>query len=110
MSNALKWAAIILTATIIILVVWIVYRLFFQFNQSVIKIYAKEAAQNYSNPSLAYQLIMESAEEILMSHNKTQFVLALAKANKSGKEQELINAAVNQSINLGGLPPERIAA
>lgn len=101
MSKTLKYFIIALIALAVILIAFVIYRIFFQFNQKLIREYAMEAAERYSDKSTAYKLIIDSAEDILSSHNRTQIILTEAKANRSGKEQELIKAALNQLYNFG---------
>lgn len=100
MSTTLKYILITLAALIVAVIAAVIYRMFFQFNASEIRIYAREQAQKYGAASQdAYDLIMDAVDYILSSHNLTQQVLTSAKASNIDLEQELVNAALNQCIS-----------
>jgi predicted nucleic acid-binding protein len=82
----------------------IIYRMFFQFSQSEIKIYALDEAEKYEDKKAAYNIIMDGVQYILSSHNLTQQVLKSAKASKTDKEQELVHAAIMQAKQFTYLP------
>ena len=96
MTGQLKNIVIGLIAIIFIVAAVIIYRIFFQFNAVLVKQYALAEASKYSDVNSAYSLIMDSVENILASHNLTQQVLKSAAVNGSGKEQELVHAAIMQ--------------
>lgn len=96
MSKVLKYAMIGITILVLMVIAVITYRMFFQFNSSFVKQYAREEAEKYGNKDAAYKYIMDAVEYILGSHNLSQQVLKTAKLNNSDKEQELVFAAVNQ--------------
>lgn len=96
MGNSIKYLVIVLAVIVLGAVAMIVYRMFFQFDQTDIHIYAKEAAEKYGqNSKVVYGLILEGVEEILSHHNQTQQVLRAASASGMDKEQVLVNTAVN---------------
>ena len=97
MSNTLKYILIGLVLLIAGTMAVVIYRIFFQFNAELVKKYAMAEAVKYKDKDAAYALIMDGVEYILSSHNLTQQVLKTASANHSGKEQELVHAAIMQS-------------
>lgn len=98
MSRALKYILFGLVAMVFVAIVAILYRMFLQFNQKEIKVYVKEQADRYKDKAAAYRIILDGVEFILSSHNLTQQVLRSARATNTDKEQELVNAAINQCI------------
>lgn len=86
-----------------VLITVIAYRMFFQFNSKDVAIYIDEAASPYEDKEKAFKLIQDGVEHILSSHNLTQQVLTISKANKTPKEQELVHAAVLQCVANGYL-------
>lgn len=104
MNTKLKYILIALTVLALAVVGFIIYRIFFQFDNKEVQIYIKEEADKYgSNSSAAFAIIAEGVDDILASHNKTQQVLKSAKASNLPSEQELVNAAINQCISYGYL-------
>jgi hypothetical protein len=96
MSTKLKYLVYGLSALVVCIIAAVVYRMFFQFNWTEIDVYAKEEAEKYPDKAAAYRLIIDGVENILSSHKKTQQVLTSARATKTDREQELVNAAINQ--------------
>lgn len=104
MAKNLKYIIIALVVIILAAVAVILYRMFFQFNQKEIRIYANDEAVKYKDQAGVYNLIMDGVEYILSSHNLTQQVLKTARATGTDKEQELVNAAIMQAKNFNYLP------
>lgn len=100
MSKSLKYILIGLIVLIAVTMAVIIYRIFFQFNNELVKRYVMTEAVKYKDKDAAFAIIMDGVEHILGSHNLTQQVLKTAAANKSGKEQELVHAAIMQSKSL----------
>jgi hypothetical protein len=100
MSNTLKYILIGLVILIGATVAVVIYRMFFEFKSELIKQYAMAEAVKYKDKDAAYALILDGVEYILGSHNLTQQVLKTATANQSGKEQELVHAAIMQCRSL----------
>jgi hemoglobin-like flavoprotein len=104
MSTKLKYIIIGLMVLILGVIAAVIYRMFFQFNIKEVNIYAREHAAKYGSQSdAAYTTIMDAVEYILSSHNLTQQVTRMARATGTDVEQELVNAAINQSIAFGYL-------
>lgn len=104
MTKQFRNILILITALVTIVVALVIYRMFFQFNWKEIQGYIREEAAKYSDPRAAAEIITEGVENILSSHNLTQQALASARATKTDKEQELVNAAINQCISYNYLP------
>lgn len=104
MSTSLRYLIMGLVAIVTVAIVAIVYRMFLQFNQSEIRVYVREQAERYKDKAAAYRIIMDGVEYILSSHNLTQQVLRSSRATGTDKEQELVNAAINQAIAFRYLP------
>lgn len=100
----LKYTLLILGVILIAVIAVIIYRLFFQFSAKDINEYINEEAAKYQDKEAAYKIIKDGVEYILGSHNLTQQVLKSAKVTKTDKEQELVNAAVNQCKAFNYLP------
>jgi chemotaxis signal transduction protein len=100
MSSTLKYIIIGLIVLIGATLAVIMYRMFFQFKSELIKQYVMAEAVKYKDKESAYAIILDGVEHILSSHNLTQQVLKTAAANQSGKEQELVHAAIMQSRSL----------
>lgn len=98
MSTTLKYTVFALIALVTVAIAAIVYRMYLQFNQSEVRIYVREQADRYKDKAAAYRIIMDGVEYILSSHNLTQQVLRSARATGTDKEQELVNAALNQCV------------
>jgi len=106
MSASLKYILFGLIALVTVTIGFIIYRMFFQFNQDEIKIYVREQAARYKDAAASYSVIMAGVEHILGSHNLTQQVLRSAASSGTDKEQELVNAAINQCIAFNYLPAQ----
>lgn len=104
MSKQFRYILIAITALVTVIVALVIYRMFFQFNWKEIQVYVREEAAKYSNPGAAAEILTDGVEHILNSHNLTQQVLRNARATKTDKEQELVNAALNQCIAYNYLP------
>lgn len=87
--------AIVLFFTV--LICFVVYRMFFQFNSKDISIYIDEEASKYKDDKAkVYGLIQDGVEHILSSHNLTQQVLKTGKGSNIPIEQVLVHAAIMQ--------------
>jgi len=91
-------------ALVLVSITFIIYRMFFQFDNSEVKIYVREEAAKYNSSVDVYNTIMRGVEYVLASHNLTQNVLTVARATNTDREQELVNAAVNACRSFGWLP------
>lgn len=100
----LKYTLLVLGVILIAVIAVIVYRLFFQFSAKDINEYINEEAVKYQDKEAACKIIKDGVEYILSSHNLTQQVLKSAKTTNTDKEQELVNAAVNQCKAFNYLP------
>lgn len=100
----LKYIVIVLAVAVIIISAIIIHRLFFQFKTKDVNAYINDEAEKYQDKNEAYRIIHEGVQYILSSHNLTQQVLNIAKANKSTNEQELVHAAINQCKAFKYLP------
>lgn len=92
-----------LVLLLMVAMVAIIYRMFFQFDQKEIKIYVNDEADKYEDKQAAYDIIMDSVRNILSSYSSTNQVLTIAKANNTDKEQELVHAAIMQARSLSYL-------
>lgn len=104
LSKSLKAILIGLIALVLIAIVFIAYRMIFQFNNKDVREYIMDEAKKYADPQAAFKVIQDGVEYVLASHNLTQQVLKMAKYNKSTNEQELVNAAINQCKAFKYLP------
>lgn len=104
MSANLKYILIALVALVVGTIAVIMYRMFWQFDQKDIHIYAKEEAAKYKDPSGVYAIILEGVNHVLASHSYSNQILTTAKKTGTDKEQLLVQAAVNQCIAFGYLP------
>jgi uncharacterized membrane protein len=99
-----KNIVIALVIMILISLILIVYRMFFQFDQREIKIYVMDEAEKYTDKYEAYKIIMDSVNYILSSHNLTQQVIRASKINKTDLEQELVHSAIMHAKSFTYLP------
>lgn len=106
MSTALKYTLMALVALVTVAIAAIAYRMYLQFNQQEIRVYVREQAARYKDQAAAYRIIMDGVEYLLGSHNLTQQVLRSSRATGTDKEQELVNAAINQCIAFKYLPAQ----
>lgn len=101
MSNFLKYALYGIITLVLIAVVVIMYRLFFQFNEKEIKIYVAEEAARYKDSKTVEALIHEAVLHVLSSHTLSQQVLITARKTGTDKEQVLVHTAIEQCKALG---------
>lgn len=93
----------------LVLLVFIAYRMFFQFNSKDVSIYIDEEASKFgANKMAVYKIIQDGVQDILRSHNLTQQVLRTAKAHSTPKEMELVHAAIMQCQAYGFIKPETV--
>jgi len=104
MSTNLRYILMGLVTLVTVALVAILYRMFLQFNQKEIQVYVREQADKYKDKAAAYRIILDGVQYILSSHNLTQQVLRSSRATGTDKEQELVNAAINQCIAFKYLP------
>lgn len=98
----LKTALIVAVFIMLLIAGFILYRIFWQFNDKDVKTYIDEQARKYvGNEAKAAQIIKDGVEHILSSHNLTQQVLRSAKASNTPREMELVNAATAQCRAFG---------
>lgn len=104
MSTKLKYILIALVVLVVGTIAVIMYRMFWQFDQKDIHVYAKEEAAKYKDSTGVYTIILEGVNHILASHSYTNQILNTSKATGTDKEQLLVQAAVKQCIAFGYLP------
>jgi len=104
MSSALKNIIIGLIALILVVVAFVVYRIFFQFNENEIKIYAQEEANKYKDKAGVYSIILEGVQHVLQSHSLSQQVLKVSKSTGTDKEQILVQTAIGEAKARNYLP------
>lgn len=104
MSTALKYIIIVLISIVMVVIAFVVYRIFFQFNENEIKIYAQEEASKYKDKAGVYSIILEGVQNVLQSHSQSQQLLTVASRTGTDKEQLLVQAAIGQARAFGYLP------
>lgn len=104
MSKQLKYILIALVVLVIGVIAAIMYRMFWQFDQKDIHIYATEEAAKYKDSKGVYSIILEGVQHVLNSHTLSRQVLTTAKNTGTDKEQLLVQAAIKQCIAFGYLP------
>lgn len=100
----MKNAVIGIILFVLVIIVIVAYRMFFQFNSKDISTYINEEANKYpANNNDVYKLIQDGVEYILSSHNLTQQVIRSASVSNIPKEMELVHVAVLMAQNNGYL-------
>jgi ABC-type transporter MlaC component len=100
--NNQKNLLIALVLFVVVVIAFVVYRMFFEFKAKDVKEYIKDEADKYKGDEVtAYAIIQDGVQHILSSHNLTQLVLRSAKQSGTPKEQELVHASIMQARSYG---------
>jgi hypothetical protein len=97
----LNIALIALSVLVLVLISFVVYRVFFEFQNSLVAKYINEEASKYGNNTPVTALLTESVQHILKSADLTEQVRKYAEASGLEKERVLVDVALLQCRSFG---------
>ncbi len=97
MTKTTKWILILTGLVVVAILVYIIHRVFFQFDNMVVRTNIAEQANKYSHPDQASIILNDAVQHILSSKTLTQEVLDYASLTNIPKEQALVMAALGQA-------------
>lgn len=92
-----KIAIAVLILLIIILMAFIAYRLWFEFDNKTIQGYINQEAAKYQDPTGTAVIINDSVKDILNNRNLVRQVKDFAKLSNITLEQALVSAAIAEA-------------
>lgn len=92
-----------LAVLLLVVIAYVVYKIFFQFDNATVQTEVTTASNSYATPASAVIIINDAIKHIMASTYLTQEVLDYATVSGIPKEQVLVNAAVAQATNMGYL-------
>jgi hypothetical protein len=102
-SLALKIGVAVMILALLILIAYIAYRIWWEFDNTAVQSYINQESAKYQNPASAAVLINDSVKNILESRTLTKQVKDFAANNNMTKEQALVTAAIAEAKNFGYL-------
>ena len=103
LSTGWKIGIAVIIIAFLILLGFIAYRIWFEFNNTAIQSYINQEAAKYADPASAAVIINDSVKNILEDRSLTKQVKDFATANKMTNEQALVAAAIAEAKNFGFL-------
>lgn len=101
MSTKAKYLVIALIAIVLVLTLFVIYRIYFMFNRAKIEAHATDEANKTASPNIAFQLIKEGCEHILKSQDLTKQVKLLAQIDGIEIEKALVLTALSNCYASG---------